>query len=64
MSVPYTPMMASRILRTMPDHRLASITPIDFQRWPAPGRLPTAIGRELIDAERAMRRQSTQSSSR
>ncbi len=62
MSVPYTPALATKILRAMPDHRLATVTPTDFRRWPAQRPLPDEIGRELIDAERAMRRQTKRAS--
>jgi hypothetical protein len=48
-------MYAARILRRTPDDRLGTMTPADFQRWPAERPLPTKIGRELIDAERAAR---------
>lgn len=60
MSVPYTPSYAARILRLMPADRLAKITPADFQRWPAPKPLPSKVGRELINAERAVRRTATE----
>lgn len=56
MSVPYTPAFTALLLRKMPDERLATITPEDFQRHTASHILKRAIAVDLIDAERAMRR--------
>ncbi|QTH19688.1 hypothetical protein HRJ34_15700 [Rhizorhabdus wittichii] len=56
MSYPYTPAYVETILRKLSDERLATITPADFQRYWAVKILPTKIGQELIDAERAARR--------
>ncbi len=56
MSYPYTPAFVEILLRKMSDERLATVTPADFQVYPAAKILPTKIGQELIDAERAARR--------
>jgi hypothetical protein len=56
MSYPYTPAYVESILRKLSDERLATITPADFQFHWAIKILPTKIGQELIDAERAARR--------
>jgi hypothetical protein len=56
MSYPYTPAYVETILRKLSDERLATITPADFQFYWAVKILPTKIGQELIDAERAARR--------
>lgn len=55
MSAPWTVSMAAKVLAALPVDRLTTITPADFQRWPAPKPLPTKVGRELISAARASR---------
>lgn len=56
MTIPYTQAFAATLLRRMTDDQLARVTPERFQTIPLVKVLPWAIGRELIDAERAMRR--------
>lgn len=56
MSVPYTRDFAAILLRNMTDEQLARVTPLTFQTIPLSKVLPFEIGRDLIDAERAIRR--------
>lgn len=57
MSIPYTPDLAALLLSKMTDEQLDRVTPHSFQPCWAVKPLSADVGRQLIDAERSMRRQ-------
>lgn len=53
--IPYDLPMIVTLLRRMPDARLASVRPVDFQRHPAPVVIAASKIASLIANERAVR---------
>jgi hypothetical protein len=53
--IPYEPALITRLLRSMPDARLATVTPTAFQTWPVQYVTPGKLIRELIANEKARR---------
>lgn len=56
MSVPYDAPTVARLLRAMPDDRLATVLPVNFQTWPAKITLKADVLTEMIRNEKSRRR--------
>lgn len=57
MAVPYTPDLVAKLLSNMTDDQLDRVTPHAFQPCWAAKVLSADVGKQLIENERAMRRQ-------